>query len=175
MATVREQVTVTETHVQTNLRWDPGYIKTLPGALKLAAVILDLICMICLVNSPPYWREHSIGEWYIFVCMTAFWVSTILLIMYLLHFIEKFHVIPWLMLEFGFYALWSFFFFTAAIAVAVRSTGIPALLAAAVFGFICMGVYGVDAGLKFQGWRAGKLAQGERKKTQTTTPVVDQN
>ena len=40
MAGVREQVTVTETHVQTNLRWDPSYIKTLPGALKLAAVVI---------------------------------------------------------------------------------------------------------------------------------------
>lgn len=29
--------TVTETHVQTNLRWDPGYIKSIPGALKLGA------------------------------------------------------------------------------------------------------------------------------------------
>ena len=31
--------TVTETHVQTNIRWDPGYIKTIPGALKLGAVV----------------------------------------------------------------------------------------------------------------------------------------
>ena len=31
--------TITETHVQTNLRFDPSYVKTLPGALKLAAVV----------------------------------------------------------------------------------------------------------------------------------------
>jgi len=170
MATTRE--VVTETHVQTNIRWDPGYVKTLPGALKVVAVIVDLVCMICLVNSPPYWREHSVGEWYIFVCMTAFWVSTILLIMYLLHFIEKFHVIPWLMLEFGFYLVWSFFYFTAAIAVTVKAT-VPALMAAGIFGFIGMLIYGADAVIKFQGWRAGKLAQGERKKTtqnMTTEP-----
>ena len=40
--------------------------------------------------------------------------------MYLVHAIEKFHVIPWLMIEFGFCALWSFFFFTAALAFAVK-------------------------------------------------------
>eukprot|EP00088_Acartia_fossae_P054408 TRINITY_DN6247_c1_g1_i1.p1 TRINITY_DN6247_c1_g1~~TRINITY_DN6247_c1_g1_i1.p1 ORF type:complete len:173 (-),score=21.77 TRINITY_DN6247_c1_g1_i1:305-823(-) len=171
MATARGDVVVTETIVQTNIRWDPGYIKTMPGALKLGAVILDLVCMICLVASPPYWREHSVGEWYIFVCMTAFWVSTILLIMYLLHFIEKFHVIPWLMLEFGFYVVWAFFYFTAAIAVAVKSKSSGALLAAAMFGFASMVVYGVDAGIKFIGWRAGNLAQGERKKRQE---VVEQ-
>ena len=31
--------TVSETHVQVNLRWDPGYVKTLPGALKVVAVV----------------------------------------------------------------------------------------------------------------------------------------
>ena len=31
--------TITETHVQTNLRFDPSYVKSLPGALKLAAVV----------------------------------------------------------------------------------------------------------------------------------------
>ena len=38
----------------------------------------------------------------------------------MVHAIEKFHVIPWLMIEFGFCALWSFFFFTAALAFAVK-------------------------------------------------------
>jgi hypothetical protein len=33
---------------------------------------------------------------------------------------EKFHVIPWLMIEFGFYALWTFFYFAAAVAAAVQ-------------------------------------------------------
>ena len=31
--------TVTETHVQTNIRFDPWYIKSIPGALKLGAVV----------------------------------------------------------------------------------------------------------------------------------------
>jgi hypothetical protein len=34
--------------------------------------------------------------------------------------LEKFHVIPWLMIEFGFYALWTFFYFAAAVAAAVQ-------------------------------------------------------
>ena len=36
------KTTITETHVQTNLRWDPSYIKSIPGALKLAAVVRKL-------------------------------------------------------------------------------------------------------------------------------------
>lgn len=164
--------TVTETHVQTNLRWDPGYIKSIPGALKLGAGLLDLVCLICVLCASPYWREQPVGEWYIFVCMTAFWVTIILLIMYLLHAIEKFHVIPWLMLEFGFYALWAFFYFTAAIATAVQGQHSAALAAAGFFGFAAMFVYGVDAFFKFRGWRAGQLAQGERKVTRTTEPAA---
>ena len=35
--------TITETHVQTNIRFDPTYVKTLPGALKLAAVVRIVI------------------------------------------------------------------------------------------------------------------------------------
>ena len=31
--------TISETHVQVNLRWDPGYIKTLPGVLKAVAIV----------------------------------------------------------------------------------------------------------------------------------------
>ena len=41
--------------------------------------------------------------------------------------------------------------------------------AASFFGFCGLVVYGVDAVLKFRGWRAGQLAQGERKVTQTVT------
>jgi hypothetical protein len=33
------RTTVTETQVQTNLRFDASYLKTIPGMLKLAAVV----------------------------------------------------------------------------------------------------------------------------------------
>ena len=31
--------TVTETHVQTDLRWDPSYVKSQPGIVKLVAIV----------------------------------------------------------------------------------------------------------------------------------------
>ena len=68
----------------------------------------------------PYYRELPVGEWFVFVAMTAFWVSLVTLFMYLFHAMEKFHVIPWLMIEFGFCALWTFFYFSAALAAAVE-------------------------------------------------------
>ena len=67
--------TITETHVQTDIRWDPNYIKTIPGGLKLAAVILNLIVFICVMCSGTYFRETTTAEWTDFVSMTAFWVS----------------------------------------------------------------------------------------------------
>ena len=79
--------------------------------------MLSFICVMC---ASPYYKEKAIGEWFTFVAMTAFWVTLVLLLMYLFHAIEKFHVIPWLMIEFGFCALWTFFYFTAALAAAVE-------------------------------------------------------
>ena len=73
--------------------------------------------MLC---STPYYREQPVGEWFVFVAMTAFWITLVTLFMYLLHAMEKFHVIPWLMIEFGFCALWTFFYFSAALAAAVE-------------------------------------------------------
>jgi len=159
--------TVTETVVQTNLRWDPAYIRSLPGALKTAAVIVNLACFICVMFATPYYKELPVGEWVVFVAMTAFWVSLSLLLMYLLHAIEKFHVIPWLMIEFGFYALWSFFYFTAGVAAAVEGPHSSALGAAAFFCFLGLLLYGGDAVVKWRGWRAGRLAQGERTVSQS--------
>ena len=34
--------TITETHVQTNIRFDPSYIKTIQGALKVGAVVSEI-------------------------------------------------------------------------------------------------------------------------------------
>jgi len=161
--------TITETHVQVNLRWDPSYVKTVPGILKCLVLVTNLIGFICIMCTSPYYREQPVGEWFVFVAMTAFWVSLVTLFMYLFHAMEKFHVIPWLMIEFGFCALWTFFYFSAALAAAVEAPNSAPLGAASFFGFLGMLLYGYDALLKFKGWRGGHLAQGERKVTQTVT------
>ena len=82
--------------------------------------VTNLIGFICIMCASPYYREQPVGEWFVFVAMTAFWVSLVTLFMYLFHAMEKFHVIPWLMIEFGFCALWTFFYFSAALAAAVE-------------------------------------------------------
>ena len=156
----------------------------------LSYQLTNLLGFVCVMVATPYYKEQPVGEWFVFVSMTGFWVSSVLLVMYLVHAMEKFHVIPWLMIEFGFCALWTFFFFAAALAAAVEVTINPSLHsqlthsmlqgphsaqlgAASFFGFVSMLVYGLDAVLKFRGWRAGQLAQGERKVTQTfASPTI---
>ena len=134
--------------------------------------ILDLIVFICVMSSGSYFRNIATGTWADFVAMTGFWVSGILLILYLLHVIEKFHVIPWLMIEMGFCCLWAFFFFTCSLDMSVKAgqyVGTSAYAAGAFFGFAAMIVYGFDGFLKFKGWRANQLAQGERVVQQAET------
>ncbi len=171
-ATATTTTTVTETHVQTNLRWDPGYVRTIPGILKVVQVVLNLIAFICVMASGAHWRSRSVGSWFCFVTMTAFWTTGTLLVLYLLHVIEKFHVIPWMLIEFVFCTLWTFFYFTASLDAAVNASYEPALGAACFFGFLAMAAYGYDAFLKFRGYRAGQLAQGERTVQQATVSGV---
>ena len=47
--------------------------------------------------------------------------------------------------------------------------GVQSFGAAAFFGFVTMAVYAYDAFVKFMGWRAGQLAQGQRVVQQTET------
>ena len=54
-----QTTTITETHVQTNIRFDPSYVKTIPGALKLAAVVSNYISK---VTSRRYRRNDLQSE-----------------------------------------------------------------------------------------------------------------
>lgn len=164
------KMTTTETHVQTNIRFDPSYLKSIPGAIKVVALLLNLIVFICGVSASNYWRSTSVLEWSYFVSMTAFWVTLILIVMYLFHFIEKFHVIPWAVIELGFCGLWSFFYLTTSIDNAVNAAKFKqtsALSALAFFGFVACGVYAADAFLKYKCWRSGQFVQGERSVQQS--------
>merc|ERR1719499_1009326 len=106
-----------------------------------------MIGFICVMSAGAYWRSQSVGNWFCFVTMTAFWTTGTLLVFYLLH------VIAWMLVEMVFCALWSFFYFTAALDTAVNASSTAAFGAASFFGFVSMAVYGYDAFLKSSGWR----------------------
>ncbi|KAJ3654309.1 hypothetical protein Zmor_013505 [Zophobas morio] len=156
------------TTVQTNVRYDPIYIRTLPGILKAAQIILNLLGFICIEVSA--FSYHSRGSYFIFCSMTGFWFTGILLLFYLFHIIEKFYRIPWLKIEFGFCAVWTVLYLIASCLAA--TLGVEAFAVAAFFGFCAMIVYAADAYFKLRAVQSGQLAQGERvinKQTATAT------
>ncbi|XP_063224463.1 CKLF-like MARVEL transmembrane domain-containing protein 4 [Bacillus rossius redtenbacheri] len=167
---VTTTVTTSNTTVQTNIRFDPLYIRTIPGILKVVQIVLNLLGFICITISP--YRYHSRNSWFNTVAMTGFWFTGIMLALYLFHIIEKFYRIPWLKIEFCFCALWTFFYLIAASLAADQGRYDEASGAAAFFGFVAMVAYGYDAFLKFTGVRSGSLAQGERVVSKSTSTVT---
>ncbi|XP_022914305.1 plasmolipin [Onthophagus taurus] len=154
------------TTVQTNIRFDQSYLRTLPGILKCIQITVNLIGFICIectgVNA-----YHSRGGWFVTVAMLGFWTTGILLTFYLFHIIEKFYKIPWLKIEFVFCCVMGLFYLIAA-SLAV-SFPIEGYRVGGVFGFIAMCLYGGDAFLKFQSIQRGEIAQGERVTVRQTT------
>jgi hypothetical protein len=64
--------------------------------------------------------------------------------------------------ELGYVALWTFFYFTASLTVALWGGYFEAYAVAAFFGFAAMLIYGADTFFKFRAWKSGELAQGEQ-------------
>jgi len=159
--------TTTTTKVIITPRFDPSYARTIPGIIKIARAVLDLIGFICIMCSGMGWSSSSRGNWFSFVSMTGFWVTLFLLIFYFFHLIERLHFLPWMLMEFIFCTVWTVFYLIAACLVAAWGGYTEAYGAAAFFGFCAMIAYGFDAYLKFMGWRLGELAQGERTSSST--------
>ncbi|XP_076395746.1 CKLF-like MARVEL transmembrane domain-containing protein 4 isoform X2 [Megachile rotundata] len=101
--TTTTTVTTTTTTTQPTIRFDASYTRTLPGILKVAQVVLNLLGFICITVSSQ--SSSSRGGWFNTVAMGGFWFTGILLVFYLFHIIEKFSKIPWLKIFFGFCAM----------------------------------------------------------------------
>jgi len=158
----------TSTTVQTNLRYDPSYIKTIPGLLKCVQITLNLLGFICIECSSFRWSSR--GEWFNTVAMTGLWFTGIMLAFYLFHVVEKFFRIPWLKIEFIFCGIWVLFYFIASILAVTY--GVEAFIVAGFFGFLAMVAYGYDAWIKYLAIQNGELAQGQRAVAKQTTTMT---
>ncbi|VVC88822.1 unnamed protein product [Leptidea sinapis] len=156
------------TMVNTRLRFDPSYLKTMPGVLKVVQTVLCLVGVICIVSS----RLSNPGRdgYFIWTTMLAFWFTAILLVFYLFHIVEKFYKIPWLKMEFVLTSAWTLLILVAAILAVTVSD--DAHIAGAVFAFVVTVAYGIDAYIKLRGVQAGGLAQGTRVISTQTTEVT---
>ncbi|XP_015914632.1 plasmolipin [Parasteatoda tepidariorum] len=159
----------TTTKLSPTIRFDPAYIKTIPGILKIVQCVVSLIGFIC-VQTVAYAAYSSPGGWYGFVAMTAFWVTLLLIIGYLFHIIERTHFIPWVLVELIYSTVWTVFFFIAGCVAASRGGMDPAWGAASFFAFVAMLLYGYDAYERYMHWRNGGIAQGERTTNTTNAP-----
>ncbi|KAI4503525.1 hypothetical protein M0802_000928 [Mischocyttarus mexicanus] len=141
-------VTTTTTTIQTNVRFDPSYMRTLPGILKIVQVILNFLGFICITVS--IYSSHSRGGWFNTVAMGGFWFTGVLL-------------------EFIFCSIWTVFYLLAASLAADYGRLSESFAVAAFFGFCAMVAYGYDAWLKFTAVRSGILAQGQHMPKQVST------
>lgn len=67
--------------------FDINYIKTIPGILKIAQIVLSLITFICASVKSEFVKLG--GGWVQFVSMTALIICTVLLIFYLTSLINR--------------------------------------------------------------------------------------
>ena len=155
--TTSTTTTTTTTKVTPLIWFDSSYVHTRPGQLKVAAVVLDLVAFISAAIGPC----ATCGSVVVFniVSILAFWVSFLLLALYLFHVIEKQHTINWLLAEFVYTGFWSTFFFVVSLTI-LTNGGVYA--AAGFFGLACCSVYAYDSFLKYQAYQAGEVAQGDR-------------
>ncbi|KAL0273948.1 UNVERIFIED_CONTAM: hypothetical protein PYX00_006505 [Menopon gallinae] len=129
-----------------NIYMDLSYLRTKAGVLKCAQILCNLLGFICILSS--ILRYTSRGNWFVTVAMGGLTFTGIMLVLYIFHVTDKLSIIPWLMIEFCFCALWTFFYLLAASLAA--GYGIDeGFAAAAFFGFVAMVLYGCDAFLKF--------------------------
>ncbi|KAH9636203.1 hypothetical protein HF086_007155 [Spodoptera exigua] len=101
----------TNTVFITELRFDPSYLKTLPGILKAVVVLFNLIGFIC-IQSSAFWSNGR-GVYFNIVAHLGLWFSGILLGLYLFHVVEKYHNIKWLKIEMIAYIVMVFLYLIA--------------------------------------------------------------
>ncbi|XP_059487213.1 CKLF-like MARVEL transmembrane domain-containing protein 4 [Neocloeon triangulifer] len=158
--TTTTRVTTSNTVVQTDLRYDPFYLRTLPGLVKIVQLASNILSFFCILLSS--YSHLSRAVFFKTLAGIGFWFTGILLLFYIFHVIEKFFRIPWLKIEFGFCLLWCLLYLVGASLCVDYASIDSAFGAAAFFGFCASIGYGFDAYLKLQAVRHGELAQGER-------------
>ncbi|XP_014203309.1 CKLF-like MARVEL transmembrane domain-containing protein 4 [Copidosoma floridanum] len=152
--------TNTQSSGSVSIRYDPSYLHTLPGRLKITELVLNVVGFIFVVASII--SHHGRCSWFNTVAMIGFWTTGILLTFYVFHIVEKFNRIPWLKIEFIFCAIETVGYLLASALIAALASSSESLGVAAFVGFISMCVYGFDCWEKFKAMRNGDWPQGQK-------------
>merc|ERR1712008_508348 len=89
------------------IAWDPSFMKTIPGRLKLGAIITNFIVFICVIVSEL--SHTSSAKWANFVAWMGLLITAQFLLFHLLRITQVYSSIPWWKIEMGFAILWGIF------------------------------------------------------------------
>jgi len=101
------------------IAWDPSFMKTVPGRLKLGAIITNFIVFICVIVSELSYTSSA--KWANFVAWMGLLITAQFLLFHLLRITQVYSSIPWWKIEMGFAILWGFFYLTVSIDLAIKA------------------------------------------------------
>ncbi|CAH0404541.1 unnamed protein product [Chilo suppressalis] len=148
----------TNTIFITETRFDPSFLKTPEGILKIIIIVFSLLGFIC-IQASAFWQNGR-GIYFSLVANLAFWSSGCLLLCYLFHVVEKYHNIKWLKIEIVVDIVLVFLYVIAS--TIVVAFGSAAYSAAGFFGYLSMVSCGAEAWLRARAAQTDSLPQGRR-------------
>ncbi|CAL4092075.1 unnamed protein product, partial [Meganyctiphanes norvegica] len=96
---------------ETKIYVNKAYIRTHFGLLKMAHLAICIVTFICVMCSRN--NRTNAANWMSFVTMGGFWTSAVLLFLHVINVVAYLTIIPWMLLEFGYTIVWTFFYFVA--------------------------------------------------------------
>uniref|UniRef100_A0A914XHJ7 MARVEL domain-containing protein n=1 Tax=Plectus sambesii TaxID=2011161 RepID=A0A914XHJ7_9BILA len=143
------------------LEFDPDYVRSRSGILKIVQIVLSLVALI--ISAASYGNSGERG-WACFVSFIGVALTLALLVAFVLTLNKSLNRAPWLLIEMIYYIVMTLFFLLAGILMAVLAGHwagwnpswqvVPAIAAALLF--LCMILFGVDAVFKFRDWRSAR-------------------
>ncbi|KAJ8271388.1 hypothetical protein COCON_G00102470 [Conger conger] len=150
-----------------DIRCDTEYLKSNFGILKITEVALSLIAficietiMLCLPCGGVYFFE--------FVSCSASVVTGVLLAVFSLRLHAKVPQVNWTLTDLVNTGACTFFFFLSSIVLASLNHSSAAEIAAVIFGFLVMCVYGLNTFLAVRRWRQGDGRPGAAPSSEYT-------
>ncbi|TRY82866.1 hypothetical protein DNTS_022073 [Danionella cerebrum] len=136
-----------------SLNVDMDFIKSIPGILLIAEFVCGLLVW-PLIASTPYYLYPAYG-WVMFVSVTLWILSFVLLIVLLLRFHQSLPSVPWPLVLLGFYAVAAVLYLTAFI---TNAASVPYIFrgnlgASAFFGIVMTLLYTASSFFAYVGWR----------------------
>ncbi|XP_036440906.1 plasmolipin [Colossoma macropomum] len=140
-----------------NISTDLNFIKTIPGILLFAEIVLGLLVW-ALISSAAYQAVPAYG-WVMFVSVTLWILSIVLFIILFLNLKQKLVSVPWPLVLMVFYAVATVLYLTAFVAnaasvsVYVICYHYNRMAAAAFFGIVVTLTYAASAFFAYLDWR----------------------